>query len=101
MTLDPPPRIGAAIIGQKARPVGRDELIREMGPHTLGAETGEVEVEVAMDRHELADFDTGGEAAFSQPVGGLETGDVVVAGDIEAEQRRYGASGEDKAPSSL
>ena len=72
-----------------------------MYPHTVGAETAQVEVEVAIDRHELADFDTGGGAAVAQPVGSLETGRVVVAGDIETAQRRYGASGEDKAPSSL
>ena len=72
-----------------------------MRPHALGAETAEIEVEVAIDRHELADFDPGGEAAFVQPFRRLETGRVVVAGDIETEQRRYGASGEDKAPSSL
>ena len=49
-----------------------------------GHETAQVEVEVAMDRHELADFDAGGEAAFVQPFGRLETGRIVVAGDIEA-----------------
>ena len=69
-------------------PVGGDELIREMCPHALGAQTAEVEVEVAMDRHELADFDAGGDAAFAQPLFRPETGRVVVAGDIEAAQRR-------------
>ena len=92
MTLGSPPRIGAASIGQKARPVGGDELIREMCPHALGAETAEVEVEVAIDRHELADFDAGGDAAFVQPFRRPETGRVVVAGDIEAAQRAGGRS---------
>ena len=73
-------------IGQKARPIGGDELIREMRPHAFWAETAQVDVEVAIDRHELADFDTGGEAAVAQPVGRLETGRVVVAGDIEPAQ---------------
>ena len=62
--------------------------MREQCPHALGAEAAEIEVEVAMDRHELADFDAGGEAAFAQPFRRLETGRVVVAGDIEAAQRR-------------
>ena len=83
-----PPRIEAADIGQKARSVGGDELIREMCPHALGAQTAEVEVEVAMDRHKLADFNAGGDAAFSQPLRRPETGRVVVAGDIEAEEGR-------------
>ena len=83
-----PPRIGAACIGQKSRSVGGDELVREMRPHAVGAETAQVEIEVAINRHEFADFDAGGDAAFAQPVGGLETGGVVVAGDIEAAQSR-------------
>ena len=63
-----------------------------MCQHAVGAETAEIEVEVAMDRHELADFDAGGEAAFAQPLRRLETGRVVVAGDIEAEQSAGGRS---------
>ena len=81
-------RIGAACIGQKACPVGGDELIRETCPHALGAETAEIEVEVAVNRHELADFDAGGDAAFVQPFRRPETGRVVVAGDIEPAQSR-------------
>ena len=57
-----------------------------MGPHALGAETAEVEVEVVIDRHEFADFDAGGDDAFVQPLRRPETGRVVVARDIEAAQ---------------
>ena len=59
-----------------------------MREHVGGAETAEIEVEVAMDRHEVADIDAGGGAAFVQPVRRLEAGRVVVAGDIETAQRR-------------
>ena len=59
-----------------------------MCPHTLGAETAEIEVEVAIDRHEFADFNPGGEAAFVQSFRRLETGRVVVSGDVEAAQNR-------------
>ena len=52
-----------------------------------GAETAEIEVEVGMHRHEVADFDAGG-GPFVQPVRRFETGRVVVAGDIEAAQCR-------------
>ena len=59
-----------------------------MRQHAVGAETAQVEVEVAVDRHELVDFDTGGDAVFAQPFRRPETGRVVVAGDIEAAQCR-------------
>ena len=39
-----------------------------------------------MQRHELADLDA--LMAFVQPFGGLETDRIVIAGDIEAAQRR-------------
>ncbi len=59
-----------------------------MYPHALGAETAQVEVEVAMDRHQLADFDAGGDAAFAHPLRRPETGGVVVARDVEAGEGR-------------
>ena len=85
MTLGSPSRFGTASIRQKARPVGGDELISDKCSHDASAQTAEIEVEVAMDRHEFADFDTGGDAAFAQPLRRPETGRIVVAGDIEAE----------------
>src|SRR5205823_957361 len=78
--------IWAAIIGQKSRPVGRYELVREMRAHAVGAETAKIEVEVAMDWNELADIDSGG--AFAQPFRRFDAGRVVVAGDIEAAEGR-------------
>ncbi len=53
-----------------------------MSPHTFRAETPQLDVVVARERHELADFDSGGAAAVALPVGILETGLVVVAGDL-------------------
>ena len=59
---------------------------RETRAHAVGAETAEIEVEVGMDRDELADIDAGG--AFAQAFRRMATGRVVVAGDIETAQRR-------------
>ena len=59
-----------------------------MREHGDRAETAEVEVEVGMDRHEVADIDAGRLAAFVQPVRRIEAGRIVVARDIEAAQGR-------------
>ncbi len=58
--------------------------MREQGVRT---ETAEIEVEVAMDRHELVDFDAGGEAAFVQSFRRLETCSVVVADQLVRSDR--------------
>ena len=71
----------------ETRQVGRDELVREMREQAVGAETAEIEVEVAMDGHELADIEAGGCRSRSR-FGRFETGRVVVAGDIETAQGR-------------
>ena len=72
-------------ISENASAVGRDELIRQTARACAGAETAEIEVEVGVDRHEVADIDAGG-CPFAQPLRRIETGCVVVAGDIEAAQ---------------
>src|SRR5208283_1457264 len=59
-----------------------------MREHGNRAETAEVEVEVGMDRYEVADIYAGGLAAFVQPGRRFDTGRVVVASDIEAAQGR-------------
>ena len=57
-----------------------------MHAHGGGAKPAEVEVEVGVHRHKLADLDR--VVAFAQPFERLETGRVVVARDIEPVQRR-------------
>jgi hypothetical protein len=52
-----------------------------MPAHVVAAETAEVEIEVGMDRHEATDLVAGG--ALAQPFGGLDSGHIIVAGDIE------------------
>ena len=50
--------------------IGGDELILEMREHAAGAEAAKIEVEIGMDRHEVADIDPGGapvRAAASPP----------------------------------
>ena len=59
-----------------------------MREHAARAETAEIEVEVAIGRHELADLDAGSDAAFVQAVRRFETGRVIVAGDIKPAQAR-------------
>ena len=51
-----------------------------------GAEGAEIDVEVLVHRHEVADIDAGGLSAFAQPFRRMTTGRVVVARDIEAAQ---------------
>jgi hypothetical protein len=69
-----PPQITVAVIGRKPRQVGRGELLGEMREHGDRAETAEVEVEVGMDRHEVADIDAGGRAAFVEAGRRFQTG---------------------------
>jgi hypothetical protein len=59
-----------------------------MREHRLGAEMAEIEVEVAVDRYELADIDPDSCSPFTQTLRGLEPGHIVVAGDIETAQSR-------------
>ena len=67
---------------QKARAIGADKLIREMRAQPIGAKTAEIDVEVAVDRHELADVDVG-DARWCSRAAALETGRIVVARDVE------------------
>ena len=69
---------------EKRRHIGRHELVRRDAPSTPRAEPAEVVVEVATHRHEIADLDARGCAAFVQPFGGHAAGGIVVAGDVEA-----------------
>ena len=62
----------------------RCELRNEVPEQRRGAEMAEIGVEVAVNRHELAHVDPGGFCAFVEPLRCLDTGRVVVAGDIEA-----------------
>ena len=61
-------------------------MLRQMRAHAVAAETAEIEVEVGVDWHELADLEAG--RPFAQPVSRNKTGGVVVASDIKATQRR-------------
>src|SRR5277367_3188736 len=67
----------------------RSELRNEVREQRRGAEAAEIGVKIAVNRHELAHVDPGGFSAFVEPVRRLDTGRVVVAGDIEpAEESR-------------
>ncbi len=51
-------------------------------------ETAKIEVEVAVDRYELADIDPDSCSPFAQTLRCLEAGRIVVARDIKAEEGR-------------
>ena len=74
------------IPGQKARAVREIELIREMRGHGIGAETAEIDVEVAVHRHKLTDLDT--DCPIVQALGCAKTGRIVVARDVEPGEGR-------------
>ena len=63
--------------------IGRDELGCEMPKHRLGAETAEIEVEVAVDWYEFAHLDPDSCSPFAQTLRRVEAGHIIVAGDIE------------------
>jgi hypothetical protein len=68
-----------------------------MREHAGGAELTKIEVEITIDRHELADLDADGDAALVQAVRRFETGRVIVAGDIKPAQPAPGLNRGDRS----
>src|SRR5580658_6421587 len=76
------------LMRQKTVAVGGVELACDVAEHAGRSETREIEVEVVLRRYKLADIDTGRPGSFTQPLRRVETGRVLVAGDIETAPRR-------------
>jgi hypothetical protein len=66
---------------EEAQDIGRRELIAEMRPEDAGPEPAEVFVEIAPDRHEIADVDACRAAPRMQALGGHAAGGIAVAGE--------------------
>ena len=63
---------------------GWGELVCKKRTHAVGAQAAEIEVEVGMHRHELADIDA--IRPFAQAFRRVAAGSVVIAGDIKTSQ---------------
>jgi hypothetical protein len=73
---------------EEAQNIGGRELIAEMRPQHSGPKPAQVLVEVAPDRHEIADVDACRAAPRMQALGGHPSGGIAVAGDIEPREHR-------------
>ena len=71
---------------EEAQDIGRRKLVAQTRPEHSGPEAAQALVEVAPDRHEIADVDVCRAAARMQAPGGHAAGGIAVAGSFPARQ---------------